>query len=312
MAHEHGPGSEHQHHHHQHGAPRHDAAFAIGIVLNLSFVVIEAAYGSVAHSVALVADAAHNFGDVLGLMLAWGASVLARWKPSTRRTYGFRGTTILAALANAVLLLVAIGGVAWEAINRLIRPPAVVEGRTMLVVAGVGVVVNSVSALLFLRDRKNDANIRGAFLHLATDAAVSLGVVVAGAAIVRTGWVWLDPATSLAVSLVVLVGTWRLLKSSVDLALQAVPEQIDPSEVRAFLSSLPRVLEVHDLHIWAMSTTEIALTAHLVMPGNSCAPQFLHDVCKALHDRFHIGHATLQVDPEDAPVPCALAPEHTV
>jgi cobalt-zinc-cadmium efflux system protein len=302
----------HHHHAHHHAPPRHDLAFAVGIALNVAFVIVEAVFGSLAHSVALVADATHNLGDVLGLGLAWGASVLARWQPSSRRTYGWRGTTILAALANAVLLLVAVGGVAWEAIKRLMGPPAGVEGWTMLVVAAVGVAVNSASALFFLRDRKTDANIRGAFLHLMMDAAVSLGVVLAGAVILRTGWTWLDPAVSLVVSLVVLVGTWRLLRSAIDLALHAVPEQIDPKEVRAFLARLPGVIEVHDLHIWAMSTTEIALTAHLVMPGNSCSPRFLHDVCASLQDKFEIGHATLQVDPDEAPLPCALAPEHTV
>jgi cobalt-zinc-cadmium efflux system protein len=302
----------HQHDHHSHGPPRHDLAFGLGIALNMTFVIIEAVYGSISHSVALVADAAHNLGDVLGLALAWGASVLARWQPSTRRTYGWRGTTILAALANAVLLLVAVGGVAWEAVKRLAGPAEPVQGWTMLTVAAVGVIVNAASALFFLRDRKSDANIRGAFLHLVADAAVSVGVVVAGAVILRTGWTWLDPAASLGISVVVLIGTWRLLRNALDLSLHAVPEQIDPDEVRAFLSRLPGVIEVHDLHIWAMSTTEVALTAHLVMPGNSCEPRFLHDVCAQLHTKFDIGHATLQVDPDEAPLPCALAPEHTL
>ncbi len=308
--------ASHQHHdhhaHHAHGPPRHDLAFAVGIALNLAFVVVEAVYGSLSHSVALVADAAHNLGDVLGLGLAWGASVLARWQPSTRRTYGWRGSTILAALANAVLLFVAVGGVAWEAIKRLLGEQEAVQGWTMLVVAAVGVVVNAASALFFLRDRKSDANIRGAFTHLVADAAVSVGVVVAGAVILRTGWTWLDPVTSLVISIVVLIGTWRLLRSAFDLSLHAVPEQIDPDEVRAFLARLPGVIEVHDLHIWAMSTTEVALTAHLVMPVNSCAPRFLHDVCASLQTKFDIGHSTLQVEPDEAPDPCALAPEHTV
>ncbi len=301
-------GHDHGDHGHAHGRHRsgYGTTFLVGIGLNLSFVVVEAAYGVASGSVALVADAAHNLGDVLGLAIAWAAFLLAQRKPSRRRTYGLRKTTVLAALANAVLLLVAVGGVVWEAVGRL-RHPANVEGGLVMAVAAIGVVVNGASAVLFAKGRKQDANLRGAFLHLAADAAVSLGVVVAGAAILRTGWMWIDPTVSIVVSIVILIGTWGLLKESVDLALDAVPEGIDPEEVLAFLAELPGVLEVHDLHIWAMSTTETALTAHLVMATNSCEPAFLATAVKALHDRFGIEHATLQVEPPEAPDPCRQA-----
>jgi cobalt-zinc-cadmium efflux system protein len=274
-------------------------------------VAIEFGYGLAAHSMALVADATHNLGDVLGLLLAWTAAVLARRKPSPRRTYGLRSSTILAALANAVLLLAAVGAVSWEALGRL-RSAAPVEGKTVLVVAAVGVVINAASAALFVRGSKDDVNVRGAFLHLATDAAVSAGVVIAGAIIMVTGWAWLDPAVSLAVSAVVLVGTWSLLRDSINLALQAVPDRIDPDEVRRYLGSLPGVAEVHDLHIWAMSTTEVALTAHLVMPGASYHASFLHEAGRALHDKFRIEHTTLQVEPPGAPETCRQAHEDVV
>ncbi|HEU4407712.1 MAG TPA: cation diffusion facilitator family transporter [Polyangiaceae bacterium] len=283
----------------------------MGTALNLTFVAIEFGYGLAAHSMALVADAAHNLGDVLGLVLAWVATILARRKPSPRRTYGLRSSTILAALANAVLLLAAVGAVAWEAVGRL-RAPGAVEGKTMLGVAAVGVVVNAASAAMFVRGSKDDVNVRGAFLHLAADAAVSAGVVIAGAIIMATGWAWLDPAVSLAVSAVVLVSTWSLLRDAVNLALQAVPDHIDPDEVRRHLAGLPGVTEVHDLHIWAMSTTEVALTAHLVMPGASYHASFLHDVGRVLHDTFRIDHTTLQVEPSGAPEACRQADEGVV
>ncbi len=309
--HAHGHGHSHGHGHgHSHGVPA-GRAFAIGTALNLGFVALEFGYGLAAQSMALVADAAHNLSDVLGLLLAWAASALARRKPSPRHTYGLRSSTILAALANAVLLLAAIGAVAWEAIGRL-RAPAAVDGKAVLVVAAAGVVVNAASAALFVGGSKHDLNVRGAFLHLAADAAVSAGVVIAGALMLKTGWSWLDPAVSLVVSAVVLIGTWSLLREAVNLALQAVPDHIDPDEVRRYLGSLPGVAEVHDLHIWAMSTTEVALTAHLVMPGASYHASFLHDVGRALLDRFRIDHATLQVEPPDAPAECRQAGEGAV
>lgn len=305
-------GHDHAHDQGHHHTPKnYGKAFVIGISLNLVFVAVETVYGIVSHSVALVADAAHNLSDVLGLAFAWAAFLLARRKPSKRRTYGLRKTTVLAALGNSVLLLVAIGGVSWEAIGRL-REPARIEGGVVMAVAAVGVLINGVSAMLFAKGRKGDANLRGAFLHLASDAAVSFGVVIAGAAILRTGWMWLDPLVSLVVSVVILVGTWGLLKQSVNLALDAVPEGIDVEAVNAYLTGLPGVLEVHDLHIWAMSTTETALTAHLVMATNTCEPRFLGDVAKALHDKFEIEHSTLQVEAPEAPDPCRLGAEGTV
>ncbi|HQY61976.1 MAG: cation transporter [Myxococcales bacterium] len=294
----------HDHDHpHEPGAESYGRAFAIGISVNVAFVVVEAAFGIAAGSVALVADAAHNLSDVLGLALAWAALALARRKPTAQRTYGLRKTTVLAALGNAVLLVVAVGGVAWEAIGRL-RHPAPVEGGALMAVAAVGVVINGVSAMLFAKGRKSDANVRGAFLHLAADAAVSLGVVVTGAIMLRTRWTWLDPLVSLLVSGVILVGTWGLFKKSLNLALDAVPDGIDAEKVQLYLASLPGVLEVHDLHIWAMSTTETALTAHLVMATNTCEPRFLGDVGAALRNRFEIDHSTLQVEPREAPNPC--------
>ncbi|XYH93672.1 cation diffusion facilitator family transporter [Sorangium sp. So ce1128] len=306
----------HDHHHeaghaHAHGAPSTGRAFAVGIGLNATFVTIEAVYGVLSGSMALVADAAHNLSDVLGLFLAWGAVVLARRKPSKRRTYGLRRSTVLAALANAVLLLAAVGAVAWEAVGRL-RSPRPVEGLTVAAVAAIGVVINGASALLFAKSQQGDANIKAAFLHLAADAGVSLGVVITGLVLRETGWSWLDPAVSLAVSAVILVGTWGLLKDAANLALDAVPGHIDPEEVRSFLARIPGVEDVHDLHIWAMSTTEVALTVHLIVPPAAYHPAFLRDVARELHDRFRIEHATLQVEVPGAPGPCRLASEESV
>lgn len=303
MTDHHDHGSAHDGHH---GPRSYGRAFAVGIALNMVFVIVETVYGLVAGSVALVADAAHNLSDVLGLGLAWAAFVLAQRKPTRQRTYGLRKTTILAALANSALLLVAIGGVAWEAVGRL-RHPSKIEGGVVMAVATVGVVINGTSALLFAKDRKRDANVKGAFLHLAADAAVSLGVVLTGAVILKTGWMLLDPLVSLVVSGVILIGTWGLLKQSVNLALDAVPEGIDAEAVNTYLAGLPGVLGVHDLHIWAMSTTETALTAHLVMATGTCEPRFLGDVEKSLHERFKIDHATMQVESPETPVPCRLA-----
>lgn len=305
MGHDHSPED------HDHRPKNYGRAFLIGISLNVVFVVVETVYGIAAGSVALVADAAHNLSDVLGLALAWAAFLLARRKPSRRRTYGLRKTTVLAALGNSVFLLIAIGGVCWEAVGRL-RHPASIEGGVVIAVAAVGVFINAISAALFANGRKGDANLRGAFLHLASDAAVSLGVVITGAVILRTGWMWLDPLVSLVVSVVILVGTWGLLKQSVNLALDAVPDGIDAEAVNTYLTDLPGVLEVHDLHIWAMSTTETALTAHLVMATNTCEPQFLGDVGGVLHETFKIDHSTLQVEAPEAPDPCRLAVEGTV
>jgi cobalt-zinc-cadmium efflux system protein len=289
-------GEGHSHDHgHAHGPASHGAAFAIGVTLNLAFVAVEATYGFLSGSMALVADAGHNLSDVLSLALAWGASVLARRAPSGRFTYGYKSSTILAALANAGLLLVAIAGIAYETVGRMAAPPAV-EGRTMMVIAGIGILINGATALLFARGHEHDINIRGAFLHMAADALVSLGVVVAGAAILLTGERWIDPVTSLIIVLVIAWGTWGLLKDSVKLGLNAVPEHIDEGAVRRHLAALPGVTAVHDLHIWPMSTTEAALTAHLVMPAGCPGDAFLHDLAHRLEHDFKIGHTTVQVE----------------
>ena len=309
------PGHSHDHaqghgHAHVHAADM-GRAFAIGIALNLGFVVAEVAFGVWADSLALLADAGHNFSDVLGLVFAWGAAALAARRPSLRFTYGLRGSTILAALGNAMLLLLATGGIAWEAIRRL-QQPAPVEGAAVIWVAAVGVAVNLGTALMFMRGRRSDLNVRAAFVHMAADAVVSVGVIVAGVAILYTGWLWIDPAVSLAIALVILVGTWGLLRESVQLALHAVPNRVDPAAVRSHLRALPGVAEIHDLHIWGMSTTETALTVHLVMPTGHPGDDFLATVCQEVHERFGIGHATLQIETATGRVPCALAPEHVV
>jgi cobalt-zinc-cadmium efflux system protein len=300
--HDHG----HGHHDHDHGAhggvghhhappDRMTRAFAIGILLNIAFVAIGVIAGLAAHSTALLADAAHNFGDVLGLAMAWGATVLARRARTARRTYGLRRTTILAALGNGGLVLFAIGGVGWEAVQRLGAAPPV-DGGLVAVVAAIGVGLNAVAALMFARGRAHDMNVRGAFLHLVADAAVSAGVVVAGVIVWQTGWAWIDPAASLAVSAVILVGTWRLVREAMDLLLDAVPAHVDPQAVEAYLAALPGVTGVHDLHIWSMSTTEVALTAHLILPWETCAPTMLADASAELARRFKIGHVTIQLE----------------
>lgn len=301
----------HEHDHDHHGVPANGRAFALGIALNLAFVGVEVVYGVLAHSVALVADAGHNFGDVVGLGLAWGATVLAKIKPSRRRTFGFRRSTIVASVANALILLFVTGGLAWESVLRLLSPERP-HGATIIAVALVGAVVNAVSALLFMAGRKRDLNVRSAFLHLASDAVLAVGVAVTGAVIMATGWLWLDPVVSLALAMTILAGTWSLMGKSLNLMLDAVPEGIDPEGVRGYLGTLPGVVEVHDLHIWAMSTTETALTAHLVMAGDVREPTFVTSACRELHDRFEIDHSTLQIDPEDAAARCALASDDTV
>jgi len=298
-------------HHHDHGPTNYGWAFAIGVALNLTFVLIEAFYGYVAHSLALIADAGHNLSDVLGLLLAWGASILARRLPTQRRTYGLRRSSILAALINSVVLLITVGGIAWEAIRRF-NVPGPVAGATVIWVAVVGIVINTATALLFLSGRKSDLNIRGAFLHMAADAGVSLGVVLAGIAILATGWLWLDPVVSLMIVIVILVGTWGLLRDSLNLALDAVPENIDVVRVQAYLASLPDVSDVHDLHIWGISTTETALTAHLIVREITGGDALLSRVCKELHDEFGIEHATLQLEAGDSAYPCGLASADTV
>lgn len=271
-------------------------AFAIGVALNTAFVIVEVAFGLWSGSMALVADAGHNFSDVLSLLIAWGASVMSARPASARFTYGFKSSSILAALANAGLLLVALGAILFETVHRLLNP-APVQGTTMIVVAAVGIVVNTATALLFARGQAADLNLRAAFLHMAADALVSLGVVVAGALVLWTGALWIDPATSLVIVLVVGWGTWGLLKDSLKLGLLAVPEGIDEAAVRGYLASLPGVSAVHDLHIWPMSTVETALTAHLVLrDGHASGDDFLHELAHALEHRFGIGHTTVQVE----------------
>ena len=283
-----------------------ERAFAIGIVLNLAFVVAEAGFGFWSRSLALLADAGHNLSDVIGLALAWYAAVLCRRPPTERRTYGLRSSSILAALANALLLLVAIGAIAWEAFSRLSRPEPV-PGVTVMGVAAVGLLVNGATALLLRTGRQGDLNVRGAFLHMAVDAAVSLGVVIAGAMMLATGWAWLDPVISLVIVGVILVGTWRLLRESLDLALHAVPSGVDLVAVREYLAHLPDVTEVHDLHVWAMSTTENALTAHLVRPVAAVDDHLLHRAAEELSARFRIHHATIQIETGEEGQACRLA-----
>lgn len=296
---------------HGHGPAAVNRAFAAGVVLNLAFVAVETLYGLRAHSLALVADAGHNLSDVLGLLLAWGAAVVGTRRPSPRRTYGLRRTSILAALANALLLLIAVGAIAWEALGRLQHPQPVVSG-VVITVALVGIGINTATALLFLRGRKQDLNIRGAFLHMAADAAVSAGVVLAGLLILSTGWLWLDPAVSLLIAAVITIGTWGLLRDAVNLALDAVPEGIAPEEVEAYLGTIPGVVAVHDLHIWGMSTTHVALTAHLVKPVVENEDRLLAEGCRELHDRFGIEHATLQIERDAGAARCAQVPTEVV
>lgn len=304
--HDHG----HDHHHGHHHAPAtFGRAFAIGITLNTAFVVVEAIYGVIAGSMALVADAGHNLSDVLGLLIAWTASVLSARPPSARFTYGLKGGSILAALANAALLWVALGAILIETLQRFSRP-AEPQGMTMIVVAAMGIAVNGLSAALFARGRKGDLNLRAAFQHLLADAAVSAGVVVAGVAILFTGLGWIDPVVSLLITAVIAWGSWGLMKQALALALGAVPEGIDRQAVLDFLSGHPQVSAVHDLHIWAMSTTEAALTAHLVVPGGHPGDHFLHALAHELQHRFGIGHVTVQV--ESGTEVCALASDGVV
>ncbi|MFZ3005621.1 MAG: cation diffusion facilitator family transporter, partial [Phenylobacterium sp.] len=308
MAHDHHDHAHHDHDHHDHGGHNHahgghghshapkdfGRAFAIGVGLNFAFVLAEVAAGLWSGSLALLADAGHNLSDVLSLLLAWGATILARRAPSANRTYGLRKATILASLANAVLLLVAVGVIVSEAVRRFAEPADVATAPVMIV-AAIGVVINTATALMFMRGH-DDLNVRGAFLHMASDAAVSLAVVVGAGLMAITSFGWIDPALSLVIALVIVLGTWSLLKDSVNLALDAAPRGIDVGEVRSWLNALPGVTDVHDLHVWAMSTTETAMTAHVTRPDNLDCDAFLHAACEGLERRFKIGHCTLQVE----------------
>jgi len=290
---------------HAHPPSNHNRAFVIGLLLNLVFVVTEAGFGFRADSLALLADAGHNLSDVAGLLLAWVASLLTRRRPSKRRTYGWRRSSILAAMINSIILFVAAGGIMWEAVRRFQHPEPVLAG-TMLLVAAVGIGVNSATAYLFFHGREKDLNIRAAFLHMAADAGVSAGVVVAGVTILATGWLWVDPAVSLAVVAVILVSTWSVLMESINLVLDAVPENIDTDSVKDYLLSLPGVTAVHDLHIWGLSTTETALTAHLIKPETEGDDELLEKARKDLHDRYKIRHITLQWEREGGSYQCEV------
>lgn len=318
---------DHDHHDHSHGGHSHGGhshggaghvhapanfgrAFLIGIILNVGFVVAEVVYGVLGGSMALLADGAHNLTDVLGLAAAWLATVLARRRPTLRFTYGFGRSTILAALTNAVLLLLATGAILLEAIQRLVTPEPV-AGLTVIIVACIGIAINGLTAWLFASGSKDDINLRGAFQHMLADALVSVGVVVAAVLIMLTGWNRIDPLVSIVIAVVIVLGTWGLLRQSVSMTMDAVPEGVDAAAVRRYLAALPGVSEVHDLHIWSMSTTETALTSHLVMPGQHPGDVFLRETCEHLRSRFRIGHSTLQIE-IDGVVTCRLAPEDVV
>ncbi len=301
----HGHGHGHAHHDHAHHAPKNfDRAFGFGIALNLGFVAVEAFYGWKVDSLALLADAGHNLSDVAGLVLAWGAAWAGRLRPDPRHSYGWKRAGILAAFTNAVLLLVAMGSLAWEAVHRL-QAPLPLQGATVMVVAGIGIVINGLTAWLFMRGGEDDLNIRGAYLHMAADALVSAGVVVAGGLALAFGWHWLDPVASLVIAAVIVVGTWRLFRQSLHLLFDGVPDHVDLGAVQALLASLPGVARVHDLHVWAMGTADVALTAHLVMPEGAPDDAFLRSAALQLEQRFRIAHSTIQVVREPFMPGCA-------
>ena len=315
-SHDHFDGHTHNHdrdhgHHHSHAPKNFDRAFAIGVALNIGFVIIEVVFGFFSNSLALLADAGHNLSDVLGLLLAWGASVLARKLPTQRHTYGMRRTSVLAALINALILLVAVGAIAWEAILRFGHPESV-ESGTVILVASIGILINGFTAWLFMSGKEHDVNIRGVYLHMTADAAISLGVVVAAAAIHFTGWLWLDPAVSLVIAIAIGAGTWGLLRESLNLALDAVPARIHLEKVEAYLAGLPGIQAVHDLHIWALSTTEIALTVHLIKPDAVIDDALLIRINNDLREQFGIHHTTVQFELGDASHPCKQAPTEVV
>lgn len=292
-------------HDHSHQSGNYNRAFAVGITLNMAFVIIEAAYGVGSESLALIADAGHNLSDVVSLLLAWGAGMLARKAATEKRTYGFRKATVMASLCSAILLLVALGGITWEAIGRFANPLPV-EGMTVIVVASIGVVINTVTALLFFKGQRNDLNIKGAFLHMAADAGVSLGVVAAGIIIFFKGWLWIDPVISLVIVSVIVVGTWGLLKDSMNYAMDAVPDRINISALRQYLMGLDGVERIHDLHVWPLSTTETALTVHLVLNCTKTDNRFLFDLQQHLHDHFGIAHSTIQIETGSDEESCML------
>lgn len=304
----------HSHDHTNHNqTTNYGKAFKLSIGLNLLFVIVEAAYGFSTQSLALIADAGHNLSDVLSLVIAWGALVLSQRLPTKKHTYGLKNSSILASLFNAVLLLVAVGAIAWESISRF-SDPVVISGSTVASVAFVGILINTLSAMLFLKGRHKDLNIKGAFLHMAADALVSLGVVIAGIINIYTGWLWLDPAMSLLIVGVIIIGSWSLLRESLDLALAAVPKNIDQEGIRTYLGSLKNVIEVHDLHIWAMSTTETVLSVHLVIcePDLTSITKQLDKVAHVLEEKFHIAHPTIQIEIQNDGHACHLAAETVI
>jgi cobalt-zinc-cadmium efflux system protein len=318
MPHQHSHDRSQSHQTHSHGDRRHhhapanyNRAFVVGLLLNSGFVLTEFGFGLLANSVALIADAGHNLSDVLGLLLAWVASLLARRQPSARYTYGWRKSSILAAFLNAIFLLIATGGIVWEAIQRFVNPSDV-KGTIVIGVAAVGIIINTGTALMFLSGRKGDINIQAAFQHMAVDALVSVGVVLAGIGISLTHWLWLDPLFSLIIGALIFFSTWRLLKDSFHLAIDGVPHNIDERAVRVYLSERPGVIQIHDLHIWSMSTVETALTAHLVIPAGHPGDEFLTQICRELRDRFAIHHSTLQIEVGDSNYPCLFEPKYQV
>ncbi len=282
-------------HDHSHQINNYNRAFAAGVLLNVIFVAIEAGYGVAAGSLALIADAGHNLSDVLSLLLAWSAALLAKKPATEKRTYGFRKVTVMASLASAILLLVALGGITWETIGRFFDPTPV-EGMIVITVAAIGVVINTLTALLFVSGRKHDLNIQGAFLHMAADAGISLGVAVAGVIIMATGWLFVDPLISLLIVAVILAGTWSLLRDSMNFAIDAVPGGIDITAIKRYLTGLENVSQIHDLHVWPMSTTEVALSVHLIIDDDSLINSFLSELQRQLHDRFNIDHSTIQIE----------------
>jgi len=297
--HAHDDGHGHGHGGHHHAPASFGRAFAIGITLNMGFVVVEAIYGLIAGSVALLADAGHNLSDVLGLLIAWGATILSARSPSSRFTYGFKSSSIVAALLNAVFLLIAVGAIALESIQRFFTPEPIDSG-TVIVVATVGIVINGLTALLFMRGGRDDINIRGAFLHMAADALVSLGVVIAAVVIGMTGLLWIDPLTSLVIVVVITLGTWGLLRDSVKMSLLAVPDRVDHMAVERWLRGQPGVADVHHIHIWPLGTTDTAMTAHLHMPGGHPGDAFLQRLSQEMSRRFRIGHSTFQIEIDGA------------
>jgi cobalt-zinc-cadmium efflux system protein len=306
------PQDQHRHHHHHEPPENFSMRFAVGAALNMAFVVAELGFGFVSNSLGLIADAAHNFSDVVGLLLAWAGMWLARLNPTAQRTYGYSGASILAALGNAALLFVAIGGILVHAVQRFFHPSDV-HSMTIIWVAAVGIVINFGTAMLFHKGQEKDLNIRGAYLHMMADAVISLGVVIAGLVIMYTGWAWVDPMISVAIAVVIFIGTWGLAKESLHLSLAGVPRHVNRDKVHEFLSNLPGVTEVHDLHIWAMSTTNTALTVHLLRPDHGVDDAFLHFIAQELEEKYGIQHPTIQLETgKDSASPCRFAPDEVI